>query len=152
MTRDQQEWPPVFDEREAFAVPPRVPDPVVQRRTKNNKRRGRAAERAWAALIALEMKHGGLDKPQPLVLGGLGHVDVLWDWGQGYAFEVKQSRGDWPSSTIVRKAQEQAQKNAHGGRLPVVVGCATYPGGVRQWRVYLDCVVEGREWVKGLLR
>lgn len=126
----------------------RVPNPVVQVRNKNNKRRGRQAEREWAKLIERIAAHTTIDIIPPLVRGALGGADVTWDLrdGRAYAFELKHRAGDWPSSTTIRNAHVQAAKNA-GNRTPVVVGCKSNKGMPRTFRVYTDTVLDGPEWI-----
>jgi hypothetical protein len=130
----------------------RVPNPVVQHRNKNNKRRGRQAEREWAKLIERTAARATVDIIPPLVRGVLGGADVTWDLrdGRSYAFELKHCRGDWPSSTIIRNAHAQAAKNA-GNRTPVVVGCKSDKGQLRTFRVYTDTVMDGPEWIQWVL-
>lgn len=128
---------------------PRHPvDPARQARNKHNRQRGRAAERAWAKLLDDVVRRAGRKDIAPaIVMGSVGALDVLWD---RFAFEVKHREGDWPASTIIRNARTQAARNARG-RIPVVVGCRTRPGGIREWRVYSESVMEGREWVKWVI-
>lgn len=128
--------------------PVRIVNPVIASRNRRNKQRGRAAERAWARLIEQVTAHTTREVPPPEVRGGLGGADVTWDpYPLQFAFEIKQRRDDWPSSTIIKNALAQATRNA-GSRTPVVVGCMTKRGLPREWRVYIDgAVMEGGEWI-----
>lgn len=142
--------PPVFDDREPRVV--KVPDPVIQKRNHLSRRRGKSAERAWAALIERILDRYK-DLPRelwrlPEVRGGLGGADVLW-WN--YACEVKQRLGDWPSNTVLKHAQIQAARNAQG-RTPVVVACKTMKGLPREWRVLIDgAEYEGPDWIANVI-
>lgn len=131
-----------------FLNPPavKVIDPIIAKRGKNNRRRGRTAEKAWAALILKIMDRTTVEAPEPVVRGILGGADVTWDFLPGYAFEVKQRQGGWPSTTVLRKAEAQAAKNA-GARMPVVVACKTTSNS-REFRVG---ELSGAEWIAALL-
>lgn len=90
MTFDPAEMPPPdFDTRPAFAVPPRIVDPIRQRRNRSNKRNGRDAQRMVSRMV------GARD------IGTLGGIDLDggWFWG-----EVKNTHGlpEW-----MKKGMEQ---------------------------------------------
>lgn len=127
---------PQYDDRAPLVV--KIPDPVVQKRNRGNKQRGKTAERLWTALI------NGISPNLAVKSGVLGGADVVTPL---YAFEVKHRHMAWPSNTVVRKALVQAQNNA-GTRTPVVVCCMTTHNS-RDWRVY-SAVGEwkdGKDWL-----
>ena len=128
---------PQYDDRLPLVV--KTPDPVVQRRNRGNKQRGKTAERLWTALINerspnLAVKSG--------VLGGADVLTPLW------AFEIKHRHMAWPSNTVIKKALVQAANNA-GTRTPVVVACMTTHNS-RSWRVYsaVKEYVDGLDWLR----
>lgn len=133
--------PPQYDDRAPLVV--KTPDPVVQRRNRGNKQRGKTAERLWTALI------NEISPNLAVKSGVLGGADVLTPL---YAFEVKHRHMGWPSNTTVRKALLQAANNA-GTRTPVVVCCMTTHNS-RSWRVYsaVGEWVEGKDWLRGAIK
>ena len=115
--------------------PRRPADPVIQKRNRGNKQRGKRTERLWAQMLG----------PDAEVRGILGGADVTWGL---FAFECKHRLNAWPSNTTIRKALEQAAKNA-GNRTPVVVASMTTHNS-RAWRVYsaVGEYVDGKDWIK----
>lgn len=137
-TPSVEDWPPPeYDDRA-----PRVektPDPIIQRRNRGNRQRGRRAERLWADVI------DALGAEKAVVRGILGGPDVTWGL---YAFEVKHRHLGWPSNTVIKNALVQAERNA-GTRTPVVVACMTTHN-AREWRIYSAVKVyeDGKEWLR----
>lgn len=128
---------PVYDDRAPRVE--RTPDPVVQRRNRGNRQRGKSAERLWTALINEDASDKAIKR------GVLGGADVTWG---PYAFEVKHKHMGWPSNTVVKNALVQAARNA-GNRTPVVVCCMTTHNS-RSWRVYsaVGVYVDGKDWLR----
>lgn len=67
----------------------------------------------------------------------------------GYAFEVKQRQGDWPSNTTIKNALVQAKANA-GNRTPVVIACKTTPNVRTEWRFYneVGMYMDALDWLR----
>ena len=132
-----------YDDRAPRVV--KVADPVVQKRNRNNRKRGKKTETEWAKVI------NGMIAPgvEPaLVVGILGDDDVRF---LHYSFECKHRHMGWPSNTVIKKALVQAETNA-GTRTPVVVACMTTHNS-REWRIYTANKVfeDGRDWLRKVL-
>lgn len=127
---------PAYDDRPVRIE--RVVNVVTAKRNRNNKRRGRTAEKKWCQII--NDYHEGAE-----TRGILGGADVIWSV---YAFEVKQCRGDWPSNTIIKNAIVQAEANA-GNRTPVVIACKTSHK-LTEWRNYnaVGMYMDAIEWLR----
>lgn len=139
-TFDPEEMPPTYDDRPERVV--KTPDPIVQRRNRGNRQRGKTTERLWTALINASSEEKAVKR------GVLGGADVTW---KHYAFECKHKFGAWPSNTTIKNALVQAANNA-GNRTPVVVACMTTHNS-REWRVYSAVGVyeDGKDWLREAL-
>lgn len=91
--RIEEELPPEFDDRQAFAVPPKVKDPAHQKRGKSNRRKGNNAQREWAKLI------GGKN------IGILNGADV--EGPDGCLWEVKALAKMQPALLMAALAEAQ---------------------------------------------
>ena len=129
-TFDPDELPPTYDDRPERVI--KAPDPVVQKRNRGNRQRGRRTERLWAALINEALDRAGLvDFERAVSKGVAGGADVVWTI---WAFECKHRHMGWPSNTTIKNALVQAAANADN-RTPIVIACMTTHNR-REWRFY----------------